>query len=259
MNPGTRVGSGPRMSRVLLSAFVLLVVLPLAASCVVPQRPTDVPWYLARRDATGQAPDPAATPEPVIQVYAARAVGWRGIFGVHTWIAVKDKDTPRWTRYEVIGWGVERGVPSIRVDRMGPDNYWFGAYPELILDRRGPEAGPIIAKLRAAVARYPWPDFYRVWPGPNSNTFTAFIAREVPELGLALPPTALGKDFLGGVVAETPSGTGYQLSLWGVAGLSVGAAEGLELNILGLVVGIDFAKPAVKLPGIGRLGISRSA
>jgi hypothetical protein len=243
----------------LLGAIVLFVVLPLAASCVMPQRPGDTPWYLARRDASGQAPDPATTPEPVIQVYAARAVGWRGIFGVHTWVAVKDREAPRWTRYEVMGWGVERGVPSVRVDRAGPDNYWFGAYPTLILDRRGPEAALLIAELRAAVGRYPWPDFYRVWPGPNSNTFTAFLAREVPGLGLVLPPTALGKDYLGGLAAATPSGSGWQLSLWGVAGVSLGLAEGLELNVLGLVLGVDLARPALKLPGIGRLGLSRPA
>jgi hypothetical protein len=247
------------MRRILLSALVLLVILPLAASCVVPQRSGDTPWYLARRDSSGQAPDPAATPEPVIQVYAARAVGWRGIVGVHTWVAVKEAGATAWTRYEVIGWGVERGVPSVRVNRMGPDNYWFGAYPELILDRRGAEAAPLIARLRGAVERYPWPDFYRVWPGPNSNTFTAFLAREVPELGLVLPPTAVGKDFLDGVAAGTPSGSGWQVSLWGVAGVSVAAAEGLELNLFGLVLGIDFARPALKLPGLGRLGASRAA
>jgi hypothetical protein len=244
--------------RVFLAAFVLLVVLPLAASCVVAQRPSDVPWYLARRDSSGQAPDPATTPQAVIQVYAARAVGWRGIFGVHTWIALKEEGAPRWTRYEVIGFGVERGVPSVRIDRMGPDNYWFGARPELLLDKRGPEAASLIGKVREAVGRYPWPDFYRVWPGPNSNTFTAFIAREVPELGLVLPSTAVGKDFLPGVAAGTPSGSGFQVSLWGVLGLSLGASEGIELNVLGLVVGIDLARPALKLPGIGRLGVPRS-
>jgi len=34
-------------------------------------------------------------------------------------------------------------------------------------------------------------------------------------------------------------------------------SEGLELNILGLNIGIDAAVPAVKLPAIGRLGLER--
>jgi hypothetical protein len=115
--------------------------------------------------------------------------------------------------------------------------------------------------VRAAVARYPYPHDYRVWPGPNSNTFTAFIARSVPALGLELPSNAVGKDFLpgGALVGAAPSGTGYQLSLFGLAGILVARAEGIEVNLLGLNLGIDFAAPALKLPGIGRLGVPRAA
>jgi hypothetical protein len=78
----------------------------------------------------------------------------------------------------------------------------------------------------------------------------------VPELGLDLPPLAVGKDYLGGsrFLARTPSGTGYQLSLFGLLGLAVGVREGIELNVLGLTLGIDPLRPALKLPGIGRLG-----
>ena len=126
----------------------------------------------------------------VIQVYAARAVAWRGYFAVHTWIAVKPTGDDRFERFEVIGFGVQQGAPAIRVDRMGPDNYWFGAKPDLILDRRGAGVDAMIDKVRAAVGTYPWPAEYRPWPGPNSNTFLAWIAREVPELRLNLPSTA---------------------------------------------------------------------
>ncbi|HUK59429.1 MAG TPA: DUF3750 domain-containing protein [Stellaceae bacterium] len=218
-----------------------------------------VPWYEARRDATGLAPDPASMPEAVIQVYAARAVAWRGAFAVHTWIVVKPAGAPRFTRYEVIGFGVASGAPAVRVDRTGPDNYWFGARPEIVLDRRGAGVDELIARVRAAVAAYPYPHEYRAWPGPNSNTFIAFIARQVPELGLALPSNAIGKDYLpdGALMAAAPSGTGFQLSLFGLAGILVARAEGFEINLLGLNLGIDFAKPGVLLPGIGRLGVPR--
>src|SRR5262249_50425346 len=115
----------------------------------------------------------------------------------------------------------------------------------------------MIEKIRAAVAAYPYPQTYRAWPGPNSNTFTAFIARAVPELRLDLPANALGKDYLpnGSVFASAPSGTGYQLSLFGLAGLLAARREGLEINLLGLTFGLDVASPGVKLPGIGRLGV----
>ncbi len=60
-------------------------------------------WWRARRDPSGQAPDPAQAREAVVQVYAARAVGWRSALAVHTWIAVKRRDATSYTRYEVIG------------------------------------------------------------------------------------------------------------------------------------------------------------
>jgi hypothetical protein len=242
-------------SLLLLGLFVLPV---LVCGCL-PDGRNGVPWYEARRDPTGLAPDPATTPEAVIQVYAARAVSWRGVFSVHTWITVKPTGAPHYTRYEVLGFGVANGAPGVRIDRMGPDNYWFGARPQIILDRRGPHVHAMIEGIAAAVARYPYPHEYRAWPGPNSNTFTAYIARQVPELGLDLPSNAIGKDFLpeGALFAKAPSGSGFQVSLYGLAGILLAAEEGLEVNVLGLNVGLDAAVPALKLPAIGRLGLDR--
>jgi hypothetical protein len=90
----------------LLGLFVLPV---LVSGCLADGR-GGVPWYEARRDPTGLAPDPATTPEAVVQVYAARAVSWRGVFSVHTWIAVKPTGAQRYTRYEVLGFGVANGA-----------------------------------------------------------------------------------------------------------------------------------------------------
>ena len=52
------------------------------------------------------------------------------------------------------------------------------------------------------------------------------------------------------------------LTLWrnyDIANLSevmmVGWVEGIELNFFGAVLGIDVRRPALKLPGIGRLGL----
>jgi len=238
-------------------AMLVALILPVMVSACMFGRDGGVPWYEARRDPTGLAPDPATTRNAVIQVYAARAVSWRGVVAVHTWIVVKPTNAPRYTRYDVMGFGVANGAPAVRIDRTGPDNYWFGARPQLILDRRGAGVDALVEKVRGAVAAYPYPHEYRAWPGPNSNTFTAFVAREVPELGLALPSIAIGKDYLpgGAVFGAAPSGSGYQLSLFGAFGLLVARAEGIELNLLGLNFGFDFRKPALMLPGIGRLGM----
>jgi hypothetical protein len=79
------------------------------------------------------------------------------------------------------------------------------------------------------------------------------VARRVPELGLDLPPTAIGKDYLTGgrVVDRMPSSTGWQVSLYGLLGIGLALEEGVELNILGLAAGIDFNDLALRLPGIG--------
>jgi hypothetical protein len=44
----------------------------------------------------------------------------------------------------------------------------------------------------------------------------------------------------------------------GLLGLTMAREEGIELNLLGLNFGIDFYKPALKLPFIGRLGIGEN-
>ncbi|MBI3455314.1 MAG: DUF3750 domain-containing protein [Candidatus Rokubacteria bacterium] len=258
MAGGVGAGAGRRdrsLRRAVAWLAVAAFVLPVAVSCAVLQR--DPHWRQARRDASGQAPDPATTPEAVLQIYAARAVGWKGALGVHTWIALKPAGAPSYTRYEVIGWGVDRGLPAVRVNRTGPDNYWFGSRPELLVDLRGDGVDALIAKVEATVASYPYRTTYRTWPGPNSNTFTAHLGRAVPELRLRLPPTALGKDYLpaGAPAGLAPSGTGVQLSLFGLAGILVGWDDGVEVNLLGLTFGVDVIHPALKLPGLGRLGV----
>ncbi len=243
-----------------MAALGLLLLLPLACGCAALDR-AGQSWWQLRRDSSGQAPDPAATPDAVVQVYAARTVGWRGVMAVHSWIALKLAGASAYTRYEVMGWGVGNGAPALRVNRTGPDNYWFGSRPELLVDRRGAGVDELIARIETAIEAYPYAASYRTWPGPNSNTFIAYLGRAVPGLRLDLPVTAIGKDYIpGGMpVAMSPSGTGVQLSLFGLLGVLAGVEEGLELNVLSLTFGVDVKRPALKLPVIGRIGFSQRA
>jgi len=248
-----------RRPLVLALAFVLVAfLLPLGLSSLNRAMSAEwaANWYDARRDSTGLAPDAATTQEAVLQVYAARTYGWRGAFGVHTWFALKPAGAKGYTRVEVIGWRYYHSGDGLRVRNGDPDGYWFGSRPQILLDRRGPAAERLIDAVLTAAERYPHRDKYRVWPGPNSNTFTAFVAREVPELRLDLPPNAIGKDYLpdGALVADVPSGTGKQVSLFGLLGVLVGEEEGIEVNLLGFTFGIDLSPLALKLPGLGRVG-----
>ena len=213
-------------------------------------------WRNATHRPVGLAPEAAAHADAVVQVYAARTYGWRGAFAVHTWLAAKPRDADGYTRYEVIGWYARAGRSAVSIsDYRAPDAEWYGAAPELLRDLRGAEAEAVLAKLEAAVSSYPHADEYTAWPGPNSNTFVAHLGREIPELRLTLPPTAIGKDYLpnNAIVARSPSGTGYQVSLGGLFGVTAGSDDGFELNVLGLVTGFDFKVPALKLPGVGRV------
>jgi len=254
-----RKGKGIEWLKWPVRAVVLLAVLLLGPLTVLAfgELDLDTHWRDASRASSGQAPDPREEPAALVLVYGARAYNWRGAFAIHSWIATKRRDAAQYTVYQAIGWNAYRGRPVVTVRHGPPDLLWYGAQPELLLERRGPGVDALIDRVEAAVAAYPWTDEYRVWPGPNSNTFTAFVARQVPGLGLDLPPTAIGKDYLpnGRVVDRMPSGTGWQVSVYGLLGLGLAREEGIELNVLGLAAGIDFKDRALRLPGIGRLSV----
>ncbi|MCC6213040.1 MAG: DUF3750 domain-containing protein [Burkholderiales bacterium] len=240
------------MSLMVLSGlFILFAILIKSAN--------SQDWRTASREPVGLAPDPAATPEAVVQVYGARTWGWRGNFGVHTWVAVKPANAPAYTVYEVIGWRLRWADSVVAIHARAPDARWFGNEPELYADKRGEEAEKLIPRIDAAARAYPYANEYTAWPGPNSNTFVAWITRAVPELRVDLPPTAIGKDYLGGDILDSaPSGRGLQFSIAGLLGLTLSSIEGLEINLLGLTFGINPFDPALKLPLLGRLGPARS-
>jgi hypothetical protein len=216
----------------------------------------DHPRSFAEADwsSAGVLPRPSRVPEAVVHVMAGRTGRWKGIFAHHTWIVVKPRNASHYTRYDVVGWG-----RPIRINGYAADGRWYGDTPVIVSTLRGAAAESAIPRIREAVATYPYASqgSYGVWPGPNSNTFVAHVARAAPELAEGLLPTAIGKDYSPwpDVVALTPSRTGIRLSLYGLAGVSVGWVEGIEINLLGLVAGIDVRRPALKIPGWGRVGM----
>lgn len=229
---------------------LLAMVVPLAANALAGAGHSPEPWHRASMESTRLGPDPATTPEAVVQVYAAPAFSWRGIFAVHCWIVVKPSGAPHTIRWDVVGWG---GPPVVRRDFAAADGLWFGKRPRLLLDRRGDGIDALIDRIAAAARDYPHDHAYRTWPGPNSNTFVAHVARQVPELRLDLPASALGKDWAPWprLVLPAPSGTGVTLTLAGALGLTLAVEEGIELNLLGFGLGVDVKDMRLRLPGIG--------
>jgi hypothetical protein len=172
---------------------------------------------------------------------------------VHSWIVLKRANETRWTRYDVVGWG-----NPVRVNNWPVDGRWYGNVPVMLADITGPEAERLIPCIEETVKAYDYAHAgdYRIWPGPNSNSFIAAVLRATPELGVMLPPNAVGRDFRDSFYAgRTDSGTGLEINLRGYAGIKVGWVEGVEVNLLGLVAGFDLRHPGLKLPGFGRIGI----
>lgn len=240
----------------LLAAFLLVFFVSLGTHAVWwwnqgwPDSWSDADWASAEL-----LPLAENEPDAVVHVLGARVGNWRGIFAHHSWIVFKDANGGRYSRYDVVGWG-----RPVRENVRDVDGRWYGNTPVVLATLRGAEAEAAIPKIKAAIAGYPYASAgtYRAWPGPNSNTFVAHVVSNVPELAGGLLPTALGKDYraAGFFAGDAPSGQGWQVSWSGVAGLTVGWVEGIEINILGAVIGVDVRRPAIKLPGWGRIGMA---
>lgn len=246
-----------------LLAFVALVAVSAAIKWVIDgeriAQASSLGWYQLPRDSARILPEePVGEPEAVVMVLAAPTYGWRGYFAVHPWIIYKRQGEIEYQRYEVIRWGGGNSV--VRRNRTVPDGMWFGSMPTVLASVQGPDAEKLIGPIESAIESYPYHHIYRTFPGPNSNTFLAHIGREVPALGLDLPPTAIGKDYrsLDEVIGRPPSGQGIQLSILGLFGAILSTQEGLELNLFGASVGIDVNCPAIRLPFVGRLGMNGS-
>lgn len=213
-------------------------------------------WRTASRESANLLPKAADQKESVIHVLGARAYSWRGYFGIHPWIAWKKSGETEYTVAQVVGWYLRGRGTSVSVDTDLPDRRWFGNKPTVYQTIKGDQADKVIEHVKKLITKYPKAKVYRVWPGPNSNTFVDYIIRNTKELTVELPPHSIGKDFLPDSLFfdKSPGGYGFQFSLYGLLGLTMGVTEGIELNVLGMVFGIDFLRPALKLPIVGRLG-----
>ena len=237
----------------MLAIFALFLA-PLVARAVLYAIGNDPrSWRDADWSSTGALPEARDFQPARVVIFTGTTGAWKGIFSVHSWVVLKPAGAKQWTRYDVVGWG-----NPVRTNGWPADGRWYGNMPVAIADVSGAQAEKLIPRIEAAVEAYKFnrAGDYRIWPGPNSNSFTAAILRAVPELGVVLPPNAVGRDFRDGIYAGwTDSGTGVELNLGGFAAVKLGWVEGIEVDLLGLVAGLDLRHPGVKLPGFGRIGV----
>jgi hypothetical protein len=97
------------------------------------------------------------------------------------------------------------------------------------------------------VKQYPYANQYRVWPGPNSNTFTAYIIHHVPKLQFAMPYNAVGYDYGWRFKVNT-------MQLGGVLGYHL-TTKAWVFNILGLAFGLSFKPLGCIVPGLGYISV----
>ena len=234
--------------------FFLIVFFALVAESVISNKLSELQANkVDYGESYGYAPNPEAYHDAVIQVYSARTRGPKGMFAVHCWIATKRQNADHYIVSQVIGW---RGN-YVFVEQLVPDKSWYGNEPVLHLDLRGEEYENVIDKIEVAVGNYPWAGDYTIYPGPNSNTFVSWIGKQVPELGLDLPSTAIGKDWrpIDEALGMSSSGTGVQASLLGLVGATAGYQEGLEVYFLGLNFELDLFDMALEIPIFGRYNL----
>ena len=247
----------PRLvSRKPLMLFLLaLFLLPVAARAAVfafsdhPRSFRDADW-----SSIGSLPPASEHPSARVLVLSGRTGGWKGVLAVHSWIVIKRENATRWTRFDVVGWG-----NPVRINGWAPDGRWFGSRPVVVADVQGKEAERLIPKIEAAVQEYRFANAgdYRVWPGPNSNTFTATMMRAVPELADRIAVQRYRPRLPHSVLTSArPTAAPASRSIFGDCWASRSAgSRAIEINFLGLVAGLDLRHPALKLPGYGRLGI----
>ncbi len=235
----------------LLAILVVFLVPALAHAAIWMAQDRPRNWHSADWSSAGTLPSAHQEREASIRVMAARTGGLKGAVSVHTWLVLKGKNASGYDRYDVVGWG-----NPVRRNAFPPDGRWYSNVPVAIFELKGVEAERLLPKLEASISDYQWSEqgTYRIFPGPNSNTFVATVLASVPELKVDMPPTAIGRDFPNGSWISRAPGGGIRATLGGIAGMTIGLREGIQVNLVGLVAGIRFHNPAILIPGFGALG-----
>ncbi len=237
--------------------ILLLFILPALASQAAWQLKGNHArsWNTADWTSAGIFPSVVNNQEAAVYIMAARTGRWKGGFAVHTWIVTKEKEATSYNRYEVVGWG-----RPLRVNAYAPDARWYSNEPQIIKMIKGNEASKLIPKIERAIAKYPHAQRgnYTLWPGPNSNSFVAYVLNEVPQIGIVAPASAVGRDYLSKdrFVNIDPDWMNLQVTYKGYIGFALGKRSGFELHFIGLTAGFDILNPAIKLPGFGRIGFA---
>ncbi len=243
------------MRRCFVFLLVLFILPALASQAAWQFKGNHAPsWNTANWSSAGIFPSVVNEPEAVIYIMAAKTGRWKGGFAVHTWIVTKEEGGAQYNRYEVVGWG-----RPLRQNAYAPDARWYSNEPYIVKVIRGSQAARLIPKIETAIVNYPHQGRggYKLWPGPNSNSFVSYVLNEVHEIGITAPANAVGRDYLANdrFINIDPDWMNIQVTYKGYVGFALGRRNGFELQFIGLTAGFDILNPAIKLPGFGRIAL----
>lgn len=212
-----------------------------------PHRP--LPWLALALTACASRPHDLPEAEFLVVVASVRLpvrdwLPWYTRCADHLWVDVKD--AAGWHRIEWNSRLDHIAITDILDATARADQRWDeGTAVHACIT--GADARELGARILTVATTYPDAASYRAWPGPNSNTFVAWLAREV-DLPVVLPPNAIGKDYTPWLhvgLAGSQTGLAFDTLL---VGAQLGLCEGVELHLLGLTAGIGLWPPCLKLP-----------
>lgn len=243
------------VARFLLAIGIIFLLPALATAGWWKLQEHPSSWRSADWTGSGLLKLANADSDAAIYVLGARTGGLKGAFSLHCWIVLKREGADEYERFDKVGWGL-----PIRKNAYAADGRWYSNMPVIIHEVHGVAAEKLMPEIDAAIASYPYAKRgdYHIWPGPNSNSFVAYVMRSVPAFGGQMPPNAVGRDFAPGIVSLDWSGQTKDLhaTFGGLFGFALGATSGLEIHFLGLVAGLDLFNPAFKIPAYGRLSLT---
>ncbi len=241
--------------RILLVVFTVFLLPALASAAwwgLAVERPGS--WRQADWSSSGVLKPYESNGEATIAILAARTGGLKGAFAVHSWIVVRRAGQNGFDRYDKVGWG-----QPVRKNSYPADGRWYSNDPRIVRLVRGAAAEALIARVEAAIASYPYNQRggYRLYPGPNSNSFVQHVIWQVPALEAQLPSNAVGRDYFPGWASFdiAPDGRDIHATLGGLLGFAAGARSGIEIHFLGLVAGVGILHPAIKIPAFGQFDL----
>ena len=168
---------------------------------------------------------------------------WYSRFASHSFVDYRETPSSPWRRLEIANKSSGIVHEEISSEEAEATERWGNP---IHLVSQSKTDGVKVARQMETIAKTYDDSLYRPWLGPNSNTLTQRIMREVEGVSGTLEHNGVGKDY-GFYFGPTSSGTGLEVHAT-YLGLGMGLKEGVEVNLMGLTAGVGIWQPSIKIP-----------